>query len=468
MKEALSSDTVLAYFDPTAEHEVHVDGCPIGIAATLVQKRINDEDWQVVQYASRSLSSAESRYSQIELEMLAVDFGCKKYHMYLYGIPFTIVTDHKPLEFILNNPRHQTSLRLQRIMVRMLDYDFKVRYRPGKDNISDYASRHPVPLTECEKRELKTAKEVKLYVNFIVENDIPAAVKKADMEEYTKKDQQLQALITYIERGSIDKKDINVKSYKDMFTELTTVNGLVMRAERIVVPEGLRGTMVKIAHEGHQGIVRTKQLLRAHVWFPGMDAKVEEYVKKCIACQATTPEHKREPLQMTPLPNGPWKKVSVDFGTIGNRTALVFWDQYTRTPVVEFVPSTSAEGVIPQFERTFTTFGVPEEVKSDNGPPFNGFKFSEYASKQGFRHRKVTPCWPEANGDVERFMRTMKKNSQDSRHTAKEPGTRNSKNGQELQSNSTSNYGSKPQQINVWQGAKREASQQNGEEQGNR
>ena len=148
LKDGLCSDTVLAYFDTHAQHEIHVDGSPIGVSATLVQKKKNDEVWRVVQYASRALNSAEKKYSQIELEMLAVDFGCKKFHVYLYGAPFIVVSDHKPLEVIFNNPRHQTSLRLQRILVRFMDYDFGVKYRPGKDNISDYTSRHPMQSEE--------------------------------------------------------------------------------------------------------------------------------------------------------------------------------------------------------------------------------------------------------------------------------------------------------------------------------
>ena len=118
--------------------------------------------------------------------------------------------------------------------------------------------------------------------------------------------------------------------------KLAVVDGLVLRGERIVVPHKRREAMVKIAHEGHQGIVRTKQLLRAHVWFPGMDTMVEKHVRKCLACQSTTPCHTREPLQMTDLPRGPWKKVSVDFAGPLRNMALVFWDQYARYPVVEF------------------------------------------------------------------------------------------------------------------------------------
>ena len=89
--------------------------------------------------------------------------------------------------------------------------------------------------------------------------------------------------------------------------------------------------------------------------------------------------------------------------------ALVFYCQYARYPVVEFVGSTSEKATIPIFRRVFDTFGVPKEIKSDNGPPFNSHKFEQYTQEEGFKHRKVIPGWPEANGDVERFMQRIKK-----------------------------------------------------------
>ena len=91
--------------------------------------------------------------------------------------------------------------------------------------------------------------------------------------------------------------------------------------------------------------------------------------------------------------------------------ALVFWDQYSRYPVVEFVTSTSAEAIIPQLTRVFTKYGIPEEVKKDNGLLFNGSKFAKHSQELGLRHRKVTPGWAEANGDVERFLQTVKKSA---------------------------------------------------------
>ena len=179
LKNMLSSDTVQAYFDPQAEHELHVDGCPMGLAATLTQRKLGEQVWQVVQYASRSLTDTEKRYSQIELEALAGDFGCKKFHLFLYGIPFKMVTDHKPLESVFNQPTHAMSIRVQRIVNRMLDYDFVVEYRSGKENVSDYTSRHPMPLQTCTKLEFKTTKEVKRYVNYVVTCNTPNAVIKS-------------------------------------------------------------------------------------------------------------------------------------------------------------------------------------------------------------------------------------------------------------------------------------------------
>ena len=98
-------------------------------------------------------------------------------------------------------------------------------------------------------------------------------------------------------------------------------------------------------------------------------------------------------------------------GTPTKDMILVIWDQYAKYPVAEFVTTTSAETTIRALQRIFTTYGTPKELKTDNGPPFNGAKFSEFAKVQGFKHRKVTPKWAEANGDVERIIQIIKKSA---------------------------------------------------------
>ena len=123
----------------------------------------------------------------------------------------------------------------------------------------------------------------------------------------------------------------------------------------------------------------------------------ENLILRCMPnCNTRTT---REPLQMSPLPASPWRELSVDFKHLSScEYLLVITDDYSRYPVVEIVLSTSASTVIPQLDKTFSTFGIPEIVRSDNGPPFNGREFREFAQTLGFKHRKVTPLWPRANG----------------------------------------------------------------------
>ena len=114
---------------------------------------------------------------------------------------------------------------------------------------------------------------------------------------------------------------------------------------------------------------------------------------------------------MTNLPKGPWQNVSVDFcGPFPSGDyLLVVIDDHSRYPEVEILKTTSSKSTIPRLDKIFSAFGVPQEVKTDNGPPFNSADFRTFAQYLGFSHRKITPYWPQANGEVERFMRTLEK-----------------------------------------------------------
>ena len=137
---------------------------------------------------------------------------------------------------------------------------------------------------------------------------------------------------------------------------------------------------------------------------------VEENIKNCHTCQVSTHKLAREPLQMSPLPAAPWTEVSADFGHLQNgRYLLVVTDEYSCYVVVDILDSISTTSVIPRLDKIFAKFGMPVSLKTDNGPPFNSHEFKTYASITGFRHRRITPLWPQANGETEHFMHTVKK-----------------------------------------------------------
>lgn len=148
-----------------------------------------------------------------------------------------------------------------------------------------------------------------------------------------------------------------------MSSELTTSHAadIIRRGTRIVIPTVLQDKVIQLALQGHQGIVKTKVLLRTKVWFPDIDCREEAEVHNCLACQANTPVTPIEPLKMSALLETPWHTVSVEFfGPLPTgEYLLITTDDYTRYLVVEIVRSTSANTVIPVMDKVISMFGIP-------------------------------------------------------------------------------------------------------------
>ena len=98
---------------------------------------------------SQTLTDTEKRYSQIKREALAADFTTTRLQMYLLGAPkFKLGTDHKPLLPLLNNPTAKLPPCIERLALKMQNLDFEMIHIPGKTNMTDYMSRHPLPETD--------------------------------------------------------------------------------------------------------------------------------------------------------------------------------------------------------------------------------------------------------------------------------------------------------------------------------
>ena len=116
LKEALVKASVTAYFDPVKDTELAVDASPrpVGLAAILSQKDQETGTTHIITYASRSLTETEQRYSQTERGALAIVWACEHLHLYIYGKPLTVYTDHKPLVSIFGNPSSNPPPRIER------------------------------------------------------------------------------------------------------------------------------------------------------------------------------------------------------------------------------------------------------------------------------------------------------------------------------------------------------------------
>ena len=407
LKEAISSKAV-NYFNPEWRTELSVDASPIGLGLVLSQYNPkNPNERHIVYIASRTLSDVETRYSQVEKEALSVVWACEKAHLYLYNCEFEINTDNKAVELIFGNSNSKPKARIERWCLRLLPYKFTVKHRPGNMNIADYLSRNPLKVNDLYTQEDIAER----YVNMIASSCIPRAINKREMIQATNEDETLKSLRKHL-LESRKQMPRELKQFEIVASELcVTSEGLIMRGNRIVVPHKLQQRVVKLAHTGHQGIEKTKRLLRTFVWFPYMDKAAENEVKCCKKCQVNINTQRLEPLSMSKMPSMPWEELCCDFyGPLKNGKYLfVLIDDHSRYPIAKFVSSTASKQVTPILEEIFATFGVPKRLKSDNGPPFNGREFKSFTESHGVEHHRVTPLWPRANGLCERFMRNIGK-----------------------------------------------------------
>ena len=143
VKRLVTEAPVLSYYDPSSDLAIQCDASQKGLGAALLQNQ------KPVAYASRALTETETRYAQIEKEMLAIVYALEKFNQFTYGRHVTVYSDHKPLEAILKKPLACAPKRLQGMIMRLQKYDLDVQYEKGKNmHIADFLSRAYLPNTE--------------------------------------------------------------------------------------------------------------------------------------------------------------------------------------------------------------------------------------------------------------------------------------------------------------------------------
>ena len=303
----------------------------------------------------------------------------------------------------------------------MQQFHFELKYCPGRKNAADYLSRHVIPLTESDTKTCNAREQV---VHSIITVTAPQAILLVEVQDATKRDRELSKLIPLIQAGNRNacKADPDLMKYAQVFQELSHIEGVVTRGHQIVIPKSLQERVIDICHEGHLGVVKTKQLLPSRVWFPGIDKRVEREVTSCIPYQASINTSQQDPRKMSPTPNEPWLEASADFcGPFHTlEMVLVVLDAYSKYPEVEIVSSTATGNTFPALERIFPTHGIPEGLKTDDGSLLQGQAFHEFAMEKSFHHGKITPLWPEANGHAENFMKNLGKVGRTTRSQGKD------------------------------------------------
>ena len=404
LKSLLSNPDCLRYYDVKKPVTLQVDASHGGVGAALIQ------DEGPVAYASKAMNETQQRWAQIEKELFAVLFACKRFHQYVYGKPVTVESDHRPLEFIFRKPLSHAPPRLHKMLLQLQEYDINLVYKKGKEMyLADALSRAYPPeiIYEDFERDIDSEKSIHLMSKHSHVKD----EKTEQIRNEIASNSTMQLLIQQIKSGWPSERSSvppELKPYYPYRDELSVSNGMIYKLHNILIPPNLQAQTLKTLHQSHQGMEKTKRLARECIFWPGMSSQIDDLVSKCTNCMQQRNNNPREPLEPHKVPDRPWEEVGTDLFEWNGKDHLIIVDYFSRYPEVAELTSTKAKAVIRKFKSVFSRHGIPAEVFSDNGPQFSAQEYKDFAREYNFRFETSSPKYPQSNGLAERTIQTVK------------------------------------------------------------
>lgn len=417
-----------AHFDQDAYRTyIYTDASRDSLSAVMTQTDSKDGPHRMIMCASRQTTPAEANYGQDGLEAAAVAWIFPKWEYYTLARHITLVTDASALTYIYSNgtKNKRTLCRANTFALKVAGFDFDVEHISGKKNPADAFSRLSTSKDDAWSPVSELFEIQELYEIQAADHTWKKSIDIEDIKERTRDCSELCKVMEALDTGCWD---TSVIKYKHVDNELAMRNGILVRGSRIIPPVSMRRELLDDAHLLHPGIVTMKRFLRQRAWWPGMDTAVEKLVKSCYPCLLTAQRNPPIPMQVPYAPEGPWELIAIDLHSHqpkksdeeqspfqnacknhgrAKRNLLVIIDLYSRFIRVFPTERTDTEAIISLLALTFSFYGNPECIKSDNGPPFNSEGYKEFLSIRGIETCHSTPLWPQANANVERAMRTI-------------------------------------------------------------
>lgn len=410
LKREIISAPVLANYQTNRETRISADSSSYGLGGVLEQLQ-DDKTWRPIYFCSKTLSEAEKRYAQIEKETLALTWLSERLQQYLIGQTYTMRTDHKPLLRILTDkPIDQLTTRLQRFRMRLMKFNYKVEYVPGKEFYApDALSRSPLK-EGMEDQDVIMEEKVSLMNSIQREMKILSNYSTEEIKIAQDQDKTLEKLKSYVINGWPSKKNcmVDCLQYYKFRKDISMDDDIITYQDRIIIPEAWRKKCIKDIHAGHFGYVKCKSRAKETIWWPSIKNYIEEKIKNCEKCLKNS-KPMVEPMLSLEIPFLPWQTIGTDLMELNGKTYLVIQDYYTRWPEVFELRNLKSKTVIDCLKETFSRYGIPRIVRSDNGRQFDSMEFRNFSQEYTFKWVSSSPKYPQSNGQAESAVKLLKK-----------------------------------------------------------
>ena len=228
------------------------------------------------------------------------------------------------------------------------------------------------------------------------------------VRSFTMKDKTLSRVLASINTGRWV-NDATSQSFYVKREELSVVNGCIVWGPRVVIPEKLRGEILKMLHVGHLGVDKIKRVARSYVWWPNIDKDIEHFSARCEGCLQARSAPQTVELHNWPQCHRPMERVHIDFaGPIDGTMYLIVVDAYSKWPEVIPMKSTTSDHIKDVLFHLFCRNGFPEQLVSDNAPHFVSYIFKEFTRRYAIKHKLSAPFHAATNGLAEKFVSNFK------------------------------------------------------------
>lgn len=381
IKNILCSQPVLEIYDKDLPINIYTDASIEGVGAILKQIQQDGKE-KPVAYFSKKLNSAQKKKKAIYLECLAIKEAVRYWQYWLIGKQFTVYSDHKPLENM--NLKSRTDEELGDLMYYLSQYDFNIKYSPGKDNIeADCLSRNPVlESNENDDEQLK-------IVNLIKLEDIL-------------RDQNINEGIQKNTNKILKKHNIYYKK--------------VRTKEKIILSEQFSIELIKKVHKNlcHIGIQQMQKTLSPLYIAKNMTKNIKEICKNCAICIKNKSRGQNRIGFMSHLgpATKPYDIISIDTigGFGGSRSTKKYLhllvDHFTRYAFILTSKTQNAN----DFIRLITNTSEIENIRillTDQYPSLNSKEFKKFLENKQISIVFTAVNAPFSNGLNERLNQTL-------------------------------------------------------------
>ena len=385
LKEIMVTKPVLTIYSPHAETELHTDASSSGFGGILLQ-RGEDSKMHPVMYYSRRATEPESRLHSFELETLAIIYSLQRFKPYVHGVHFKIVTDCQALQLTLN--KKDINPKIGRWALYIDQFDCEMIHRSGeKMKHVDALSRLYIHSVHKEKA-ISNLYEESLYVAQIG-------------------DERIKTMKQEIEKGKHDGYCVmDNLVYKEQ-------NGNYL----LYIPESMEQSLMYQFHDfqGHFGRDKVLSAMKKYYWFPNMKSKIEKHISTCLMCLSFNPKPFKFDgyLQLVDKPSQPWEVVHIDhLGPLEltkgkNQHVLAVCDAFTKFIKLYATKTTNTKEVMKHMKSYFMTYSTPKVIISDRGTAFQAKDFNKFSETHSFQHVMVATACPQANGQIERYNKTL-------------------------------------------------------------